>query len=77
MAVPLLHPPLLLNAADGSGFIIEGYGVDPDVLIDNDPHEEFKGIDRQLDKAIELIKEEVKNYKKTVPPIPDYPKKNK
>jgi tricorn protease len=73
----IITPAFAPYAADGSGFIIEGYGVDPDVLIDNDPHEEFKGIDRQLDKAIELIKEEVKNYKKTVPPIPDYPKKNK
>jgi len=73
----IITPSFAPYAADGSGFIIEGYGVDPDILIDNDPHEEFKGIDRQLDKAIELIKEEVKEYKKTVPPIPEFPKKNK
>jgi tricorn protease len=73
----IITPSFAPYAADGSGFIIEGYGVDPDVMIDNDPHEEFKGIDRQLDKAIELIKEEVRTYKKTVPPIPEYPKKNK
>jgi tricorn protease len=73
----IITPSFAPYAADGSGFIIEGYGVDPDVMIDNDPHEEFKGIDRQLDKAIELIKEEVKTYTKTVPPIPEFPKKNK
>ncbi|MFA6482879.1 MAG: PDZ domain-containing protein [Bacteroidales bacterium] len=73
----IITPSFAPYAADGTGFIIEGYGVDPDVVIDNDPHEEFKGIDRQLDKAIELIKEEVLTYKKTVPPIPAYPKKNK
>ena len=73
----IITPSFAPYAADGSGFIIEGYGVDPDIFLDNDPHEEFKGIDRQLDKAIELIKEEVKNYRKTVPPIPEYPKKNK
>ncbi len=73
----IITPSFAPYAADGSGFIIEGYGVEPDIMIDNDPHEEFKGIDRQLDKAIELIKEEVKTYGKTVPPIPDFPKKNR
>jgi len=73
----IITPSFAPYAADGSGFVIEGHGVDPDILIDNDPHEEFKGIDRQLDKAIELIKEEVKTYKKTVPPVPEFPKKNK
>lgn len=73
----IITPSFAPYAADGSGFIIEGYGVDPDVVIDNDPHEEFKGVDRQLDKAIELIREEVKTYKKSVPPIPEFPKKNK
>jgi len=73
----IVTPSYAPYAADGSGFIIEGHGVDPDVVIDNDPHEEFKGIDRQLDKAIELIKEEVKAYKKAVPPIPAFPNKSK
>ena len=31
------------------------HGVDPDILIDNDPIQEFNGIDQQLDKAIEVI----------------------
>jgi tricorn protease len=73
----IITPSFAPYAADGSGFIIEGYGVDPDITIDNDPYEEYQGIDRQLDKAIELIREELKSYTKTVPPIPDFPKKNK
>ncbi|MFA7409195.1 MAG: PDZ domain-containing protein [Bacteroidales bacterium] len=73
----LVTPSYAPYAADGSGFIIEGYGVEPDVVIDNDPYEEYQGIDRQLDKAIELILEEMKTYKKTVPPLPDFPKKNR
>jgi tricorn protease len=73
----IITPSFAPYAADGSGFIIEGFGVEPDIIIDNDPHEEFIGIDRQLDKAIELIKEEVKTYTKTVPPIPDFPRKNR
>lgn len=44
-------------------WIIEGWGVDPDIEIDNDPYEEYLGKDTQLDKAIEVIKEEMKNFK--------------
>jgi len=70
-------PAFAPYAADGSGFVIEGYGVDPDIVVDNDPYEEYKGIDRQLDKAIEVIREELKTFTKVVPPIPPFPKKNK
>jgi tricorn protease len=36
---------------------IEGYGVDPDYDIENDPHELVNGRDQQLEKAIEVILE--------------------
>jgi len=58
---------------DGKEWIIEGTGVEPDVWIDNDPALEFSGTDQQLDKAIELILEELKNWQNTVPPVPPYP----
>jgi tricorn protease len=57
-------------------WIIEGHGVDPDIMVDNDPAQEFKGIDTQLDKAIEVITQELKNYK-PLPPIPQPPDKSK
>jgi len=60
--------------ADGYGYIIEGYGVDPDIWIDNDPYKEYFGEDTQLNKAIETILEELKNYK-GLPAIPPAPKK--
>jgi tricorn protease len=63
--------------AEGKGWIIEGYGVDPDIVIDNDPAKEYIGIDEQLDKAIEVILEELKNYPQELPPIPPYPDKTK
>jgi tricorn protease len=31
-------------------------GVDPDIEVDNDPHRSFKGIDAQLEFAIEELK---------------------
>lgn len=58
---------------DGKEWIIEGYGVEPDIVVDNDPAREFAGIDDQLNKAIEVILEELKTKGKEIPDIPDYP----
>ena len=41
-------------------WIVENHGVDPDILIDNDPIKEAAGIDQQLEKAIEVALEELK-----------------
>jgi tricorn protease len=38
------------------GLHIEQMGVDPDIIVDNDPHETFTGKDRQLERAIEELK---------------------
>ena len=56
------------DAATGK-WIVENHGVDPDILIDNDPIKEAAGIDEQLNKAIEVILEELKDYK----PLPSTP----
>ncbi len=56
-------------------WIIEGQGVEPDIWVDNDPAKEFEGIDEQLNKAIEIILEELKTKEKTLPQVPPYPKK--
>ena len=63
--------------ADGKEWIMEGHGVDPDIVVDNDPAKEFDGIDEQLTKAIEVIKEEMKNFHYKVPTPPPYPDKSK
>ena len=60
---------------DGKNWIIEGQGVEPDIMVDNDPAQEYAGIDQQLNKAIEVILEELKTKEKTVPPLPPYPVK--
>jgi len=60
----------------GKKWIIEGHGVEPDIEVENDPAKEFAGIDQQLNKAIEVILEELKTQEKTVPPIPAYPDKS-
>lgn len=60
---------------EGKTWPMEGYGVDPDIEVVNNPADEYKGIDRQLDKAIEVIMEELKN-RTELPVAPPYPKKN-
>ncbi len=72
----LNRPEFAHYAADGSGWIIEGYGVDPDIIVDNDPALEFKGTDQQLDKAIEVILDvKTKTFKKAG--IPEFKDKSK
>jgi len=68
----LNKPEFTSYDADGAGYIIEGYGVDPDIWMDNDPYKEYFGEDAQLNKAIEVILEELKKYK-ALPPIPVEP----
>ncbi len=60
---------------EGKEWIMEGYGVDPDIVVDNDPAKEFAGIDEQLNKAIEVILEELKSAPVKIPDPPPYPKK--
>jgi tricorn protease len=62
---------------EGRQWIIEGVGVEPDIVIDNDPAREFAGVDDQLNKAIEVILEELKTKEKILPPPPPGPKKDK
>ena len=50
-------------------WMIENYGVDPDIEIDNDPIKEWNGEDEQLNRAIEEVMKDVKNRK----PLPAQP----
>lgn len=50
-------------------WIIENHGVDPDILIDNDPVKEWNGEDQQLDRAIEEIMLQLQN-RKPLAPVP-------
>lgn len=61
----------------GREWIMEGYGVDPDIVVDNDPAKEFAGLDEQLEKAIEVIREEMKKHPVVLPPPPPYPDKSR
>lgn len=60
---------------EGKKWIIEGYGVDPDIEQDNDPAKEFAGTDEQLLKGIEVILERLKKEEKKLPDVPPFPKR--
>jgi tricorn protease len=57
-------------------WLIEGHGVDPDIVVDNLPHATFAGSDAQLDAAIKLLEDEIKKDPRPVPPPPPYPDKS-
>lgn len=56
-------------------WLIEGRGVEPDIIVDNPPHETFKGADAQLDVAIEHLLKRIAEEPIEVPPQPAKPNK--
>jgi len=56
---------------------IEGYGIDPDYDLDNEPHMLAKGCDQQLNKAIEVILKELKEKPVKFPSQPKFPDRSK
>lgn len=71
-----LRKPEFAPFDENGHWAIEGHGVDPDIVVDNDPAKEYAGEDQQLNKAIEVILEQLKN-RKPAPEIPAFPDKTK
>jgi tricorn protease len=57
-------------------WLIEGHGVDPDMVVDNLPHATYAGGDAQLDAALKELEQEIKDDPRPVPPHPPYPDKS-
>jgi len=56
-------------------WLIEGHGVDPDVVVDNLPHATFEGQDAQLDAAVTHLLKRIKQDPRPVPKPPKYRKR--
>ena len=56
-------------------WLIEGHGVDPDIVVDNLPHATFQGEDAQLKAAIAYLQKQIKEKPVKVPPVPPFPNK--
>lgn len=57
-------------------WLIEGHGVEPDIVVDDLPHSTFEGKDAQLDAGIKLLEEEIQKDPRPVPKTPPYPDKS-
>ncbi len=60
-----------------SKWVVENHGVQPDVVVENRPDQVVKGRDPQLEKAIDLVMQEIQSNPKKLPPrppdLPAYP----
>jgi tricorn protease len=63
------RPEFSLYGLD-SHWIVENHGVLPDIAVDNRPDLVVKGEDPQLQKAIQVLMQEIKAHPKTLPPRP-------
>jgi C-terminal processing protease CtpA/Prc len=54
---------------------IEQLGVFPDVIVDNEPRQTFDGVDAQLETAVAVLKQWIKD-EPIVVPLPPGPKPN-
>lgn len=67
-------PSFRMYDPDGKWFK-EGHGVDPDIKVPENYTELAKGIDNQLEKAIQVVKEELKKNPVKKPQRPPYEKR--
>ncbi|MCP5099451.1 MAG: hypothetical protein GY943_28180, partial [Chloroflexi bacterium] len=61
---------------ENGNWLIEGHGVDPDIVVDNLPHARFNGVDAQLDATIAYLLNEIEANPVPVPPAPPHPDKS-
>ncbi len=57
-------------------WLIEGHGVEPDIVVDNLPHATFKGEDAQVRTAVEHLKRLIATDPVEPPSAPPYPDKS-
>jgi tricorn protease len=73
----LMRPEFASYDTEGRTWPMEGVGVEPDITVDNDPAREFAGEDQQLNKAIEVVMEELAKNPVKIPKPPPYPDKSR
>jgi len=56
---------------------VENHGIPPDVEVENDPASVAAGHDRQLERAVEVTMEALKNHAVVIPDHPPYPNYHK
>lgn len=67
-------PQFGTNAVDGS-WVIEGIGVEPDIVVENDPKSVIAGRDPQLERAVEEVLRMMREEPRSLPDRPAPPVK--
>lgn len=56
-------------------WLIEGHGVDPDIVVDNLPNATYKGKDAQLESALDYLTKQIAEHPVETPKAPPHPDK--
>jgi tricorn protease len=67
-------PEFATGSAEGK-YVIEGHGVDPDIVVENDPVQLIEGKDQQLDRGIAVVMKALEANPKKLPGRPADPVK--
>ncbi|MBD3222125.1 hypothetical protein GF314_12890, partial [bacterium] len=69
-------PEFGIYSLDGE-WVVENEGVEPDIVVDNLPHEVIAGRDPQLEKAVEVLLERIAADPIELPEVDDFPRDRK
>jgi len=67
--------PEFATASAAGQWVIEGHGVDPDIVVENEPAAVIGGQDPQLERGVAEITKELKGNPKVLPKRPADPVK--
>ncbi|MEO6594043.1 MAG: S41 family peptidase [Planctomycetota bacterium] len=70
-----VNVPEFGNTEPGPKWTIEGHGVDPDIVVDNDVQSVLARRDPQLEKGVETLLEQIRNNPRPLPTAPSAPVK--
>ncbi|MCZ2151966.1 MAG: PDZ domain-containing protein [Bryobacterales bacterium] len=70
-----VNVPEFAHASTDGAWIIEGKGVEPDIVVDNDPKSVIEGRDPQLERGVQEILKRIEQNPKTLPNRPADPVK--
>jgi tricorn protease len=68
--------PESASASTAGQFVIEGHGVDPDIVVENDPAAVIEGRDQQLERAISEVSKALQEHPQPLPGRPADPVKS-
>jgi tricorn protease len=72
-----VNVPEFGNASPDGKWTIEGHGVDPDMVIENDPKSVIEGKDPQLERGVEEVMKAMREHPKKLPSRPPDPVRTK